>query len=230
MAEKDNGVKIIVTIVERGQGKDLLKIYAQNGVNCNLQSIGRGTASSELLDILGLGTTERDILISLAGTHTAEALMRRLNEGLPRMNAKGIAFDMGLTGINRRIAAAFMQKEEAGREKEETEKGEVKMQETDGNLILVVVNQGHTDEVMETARGAGARGGTVIRSRWAGTDESRQFYGFTIQEEKEIIAIVTTPEHRNPIMEIINKMHGLQTEAGAMICSMNIDTMAKLSQ
>lgn len=223
MAENEGGVKIIVTIVERGQGKALLKLYAQNHVNCNFQSIGRGTASSELLDVLGLGTTERDILISMAGARTTNKLMHMLDEGLPQMHAKGIAFDMPLTGINRRIATVFLNKEETG-------KGEIKMQETEGKLILVVVNQGHTDEVMETARGAGARGGTVIRSRWAGTDETRQFYGFTIQEEKEIIAIVTSSEHHKPIMEMINKKHGLQTEAGAMICSMNIDTMAKLSQ
>lgn len=223
MAEKGNGVKIIVTIVERGQGKELLKLYAGNGVNCNFQSVGRGTASSELLDVLGLGTTERDILISMTGEQSAEKLMQLLDEGMPKLHAKGIAFDMPLTGINRRIAAVFMKKEEP-------DKGEIKMQEAQGNLILVVVNQGHTDEVMETARGAGARGGTVIRSRWAGADEARQFYGLTIQEEKEIIAIVTIPEHRNPIMEMINKKHGLQTEAGAMLCSMNIDTIAKLSQ
>ncbi len=223
MSEKENVVKIIVTIVERGQGKELLKLYARNGVNCNFQSIGRGTASSELLDVLGLGTTERDILISMAGSQTVQRLMHLLDEGVPNLYAKGIAFDMPLTGMNRRIATVFLKKEEVV-------KGEIKMQESAGNLILVVVNQGHTDEVMDTARGAGARGGTVIRSRWAGGDETRQFLGFTIQEEKEIIAIVTSPEHRNPIMEMINMKHGLQTEAGAMICSMNIDTMAKLSQ
>lgn len=219
----ENGLKVIVAIIERGQGKEMLKFYAKSGVTCNFQSIGRGTASSELLDVLGLGTAERDILISMVGAQTACKLMQMLDEGVPKLHAKGIVFAVPLTGINRRIATVLLKKEEA-------DKGERKMQEMAGSLILVVVNQGHTDEVMDTAREAGARGGTVIRSRWAGADESRQFYGYTIQEEKEIIAIVTTPEHRNPIMEIINKKHGLQTEAGAMLCSMNIDTMAKLSQ
>ena len=40
--------------------------------------------------------------------------------------------------------------------------------EDNGSLILVMVNQGYTDEVMNTARAAGARGGTIIRSRFAG--------------------------------------------------------------
>lgn len=32
-------------------------------------------------------------------------------------------------------------------------------------LILVIANQGHTDQVMEAARGAGATGGTTIHAR-----------------------------------------------------------------
>ena len=98
----------------------------------------------------------------------------------------------------------------------------------ENSLILIAVNQGHTDEVMATAREAGAHGGTVIRARWAGTEEGGQFYGISLQTEKEIIAIVSSVSGRNAIMEVINKKHGLQTKAGAMICSLGIDRMVKL--
>ena len=98
----------------------------------------------------------------------------------------------------------------------------------DRSLILVTVNQGNTDDVMDTARQAGARGGTVIRARWAGPDDTSQFYGISIQTEKEIIAIVTETEKRNAIMEIINKKHGLKGEAGAVVCSVGIDHMVRL--
>ena len=100
---------------------------------------------------------------------------------------------------------------------------------TDYSLILVSVNQGHTDDVMDTARQAGARGGTVIRARWAGPEDTSHFYGISLQSEKEIIAIVAAGELRNAIMEMINKKHGLKTEAAAMVCSVGLEHYVKFS-
>ena len=104
------------------------------------------------------------------------------------------------------------------------------MTNTDNNsLILVAVNQGNTEEVMNTARAAGARGGTILRSRWAGEEASPHFYGVTVQGEKEIIAIVASKENRNAIMETINLKHGLKTDAGAIICSVALEHLVRLA-
>ena len=99
----------------------------------------------------------------------------------------------------------------------------------DNSLILIAVNQGHTDDVMDTAREAGARGGTVIRSRWAGAEDEGQFHGISVHSEKELIAIVATSEKRNAIMEMVNLKHGLKTEAGAIVLSMGIERMVRLA-
>ena len=80
---------------------------------------------------------------------------------------------------------------------------------------------------MDTARQAGARGGTVIRARWAGPEDTSQFYGISLQSEKEIIAIVAAGDLRNAIMEMINKKHGLKTEAAAMVCSVGLEHYVK---
>ena len=49
---------------------------------------------------------------------------------------------------------------------------------------------------METARKAGARGGTIIHARWAGSESVEEFYGITVQQEKEVIAIVSSAAKR----------------------------------
>lgn len=46
-------------------------------IRCLWQSVGQGTASSELLDILGIGTPERDILFALATHRSAKHLFRK---------------------------------------------------------------------------------------------------------------------------------------------------------
>ena len=95
-------------------------------------------------------------------------------------------------------------------------------------LILVTVNQGYTDVVMDTARRHGARGGTIIRGRGVGEEAFEELQGVSRQAEKEIIAIVVPRELRRPIMESINREHGLQSEAGALVFSLGIDQMVHL--
>ncbi len=222
MAEKDS-IRLIVTFAERGYGKALAKLYQERDVLCSYQCMGHGTASSELLDVLGIGTAEKDILISYASRENAEALLFKLINELPEDSyGNGIVFDMSVTGLSSLVATALLGQQKQGMEG-------VKMDsKTENSLILITVNQGNTDDVMDTARQAGARGGTVIRARWAGPDDTSQFYGISVQSEKEIIAIVTETEKRNAIMEIINKKHGLKGEAGAVVTSVGIDHMVRL--
>lgn len=223
MADKKS-VKLVVTFAERGKGKALAKLYAEQGVLCNYQSMGRGTASSDLLDVLGIGSAEKDILISITSGERSQRLLRRLDDGLESdIYGSGIVFDMPLTGLNSLIATVLLNQQESGN-------GGTQMEaKTDYSLILVSVNQGHTDDVMDTARQAGARGGTVIRARWAGPEDTSQFYGISLQSEKEIIAIVAAGDLRNAIMEMINKKHGLKTEAAAMVCSVGLEHYVKFS-
>lgn len=222
MADK-NSIKLVVTIAERGRGKALAKFYAQQGVFCSYQCMGRGTASSDLLDVLGVGTTEKDILICIAARQNTEKLFARLDGDMQgETYGNGIVFDMPVTGLNSLIATVLL----SGQERT----GGMEMnQKTDHSLILITVNQGHTDAVMDTAREAGARGGTVIRARWAGPEDTSQFYGISVQSEKEIIAIVASGDRRNAIMEMVNKKHGLKTEAGAVVCSVGIDHSVRLA-
>ncbi|MDE6107688.1 MAG: P-II family nitrogen regulator, partial [Oscillospiraceae bacterium] len=90
-------------------------------------------------------------------------------------------------------------------------------------------NQGYTDVVMETARKAGARGGTIIRGRWAGDESFAQMSGITtLQAEKELIFIVVSTELRNGIMDAISQNHGLRSEAGAMVTAIGVEDLVRL--
>ena len=173
--------------------------------------------------MLGVGSPEKDILISLTGAVLAGRLLEKIEETDMRKWGSGIVCSVPVTGLNSTIATIFLH-EQDGRT------GGNNMDEhKENSLILIAVNQGHTDDVMDTAREAGARGGTIIRARWAGAEDDGQFYGISLQSEKEIIAIVAPREQRNAIMEVVNKKHGLKTEAGAVICSLGIDRMVKLA-
>ncbi len=217
-------MKLIVSFVERGQGNGLTQFYESHFVYFNFHSVGVGTASSDLLDVLGIGSAEKDVIFSLAAAETAERLMERLSDKLKNIREKGIVFTVPLTGLNNVVMTVLKRHAaEGGR------MGGTQMDSNVANsLVIAMVNQGNTDEVMNTARAAGARGGTIIRSRFTGLEELGDIYENLMQEEKEIIAMVVPTDLRNTIMETINKKHGLKTEAGAVIFSMGIDQIAKL--
>ena len=178
---------LLISIVERGSGNKLNKLYRENQVFVNLRCEGAGTATSEIMDILGLGSSEKDILISTAAASAASALLDRLDDELRgAVPGRGIAFSLPLTAVNNLVAAfvGLMTRSERDREDDNMEK------QQKNSLILVTVNQGFTETVMDTARKAGARGGTIIRARWTGDESFAQSRGITtLQAEKEIIFI-----------------------------------------
>ena len=75
-------LQLIVTIVERGRGNRVARLYTQHQVFTHMQCEGVGTATSEILDILGIGSSEKDVLISLAPRSTVKGLMDRQGDAL----------------------------------------------------------------------------------------------------------------------------------------------------
>ena len=69
------------------------------------------------------------------------------------------------------------------------------------DLIIVICNHGFSEEVMETAKSHGARGGTIMHGRGTAAHEVKKFFGITISPEKDIILIVVEEQYTNPIMK-----------------------------
>lgn len=218
-----NQLALIMSIVERGRAGKLTKLYTENQVFTHIRCEGVGTATSEIMDILGLGSSEKDIVLSLAPIGAARALMDRLTDDLHgAVPGRGIAFTAPLSAVSNLVAAVINT-----RTKLDTETEDKDMQQK-SSLIMVTVNQGFTDVVMDTAKKAGARGGTIIRGRWVANENFESLANLADQEEKEIIIIVVPKEIRNNVMEAIHNQHGLQTEVGAMVCAMGVDQMVHL--
>jgi hypothetical protein len=218
-------MQLLLSIVERGSAAKLMRQYEAFKITQHFQAFGHGTAASHLLDTLGFGTSERDILLSIAPKDTMRQLMYFLrDEGRSDLGAKGIACSLDLTAISAIYALGISRLEEMN-----PEKGEQLMEQGNQHtLILVAVNYGYTDAVMDTARACGAKGGTVIRARWAGSQTVEKFAGITLQDEKEILAIVASRKEQAHIMEEINRLHGLRSSPQAVVIGLPIDHMAKL--
>jgi len=219
--------KLIVSIVERGKGVSMQRLYAPYQIFLHLQCAGHGTATSEIMDILGLGSSEKDVVLSFAAAKAARHLLYDLDNDLRgNTGTSGIVFDLPLSGLNN-LAAALI--EFRAEESKLGNGGEPQMEHTGENtLILVACGRGHTDAVMATAKEHGARGGTVVKSRMAGLEDLEQAYGLELKEEREIVAIVVPKDRRGPIMEAVNSAHGLRSQAQAILCALPIDHIVRL--
>ena len=218
-------MSVLFTIVERGKGAAAIKLFTRNQIYLHTQFPGRGTATSEIMDILGLGTTEKDVIVSYATAAAASRLLGMLdNEMRGAVTFGGIAFSLPLTGLSNLVLATITYKTDL-------KKGDYHMNSEhkgENSLILITCNQGTSGDVMETAKKAGARGGTVLRARLSGVEELERSYGLNLTPEKEILMIIVPNDIRNAVMENINNDHGLRSPSEAVVCSMAIDQFVRL--
>ncbi len=93
-------------------------------------------------------------------------------------------------------------------------------------VVVVIVNEGHSEKVMDAAREAGARGGTISHARGSGTKDMEKKYGIVITPQKEMIYILVNENIRDAVMEAINKAAGLDTNGQGIIFSLPVDNIS----
>jgi len=93
-------------------------------------------------------------------------------------------------------------------------------------VIVVIVNEGHSDKVMDAARDAGARGGTIAHARGSGTKDIEKKYGIVITPSKEMLYILVNENIRDKVMEAINTAAGLDTLGQGIIFSLPVDNVS----
>ena len=125
-------------------------------IHYNINAIG--TASSEMADILNLGSSEKRLLISFLTKQTADDILIKMYHKLHLGAVNGgIAFTIPINAMTKHANRMMRDIDEKNEEK--YRKGEVIMTDTEYAMITVMVEMGYSEEVMNAARGAGARGG-----------------------------------------------------------------------
>ena len=90
-------------------------------------------------------------------------------------------------------------------------------------LIVCIVNAGFSQNVMEAARSAGARGGSIIRGRGSANPEAEEFFNITIQPDKEVILILVTDDIKDAVMTAVFNNSGLSTEGQGIAFSLPVE-------
>ena len=99
---KDSAIKklkLLFTVVDRQKGEFYLDVISQFDVNCQLAVSGLGTATSELVELLGL-EPHKTVILSVVREDMVDTIMDTLeNKFATIRNGKGISFAVPLSSV-----------------------------------------------------------------------------------------------------------------------------------
>lgn len=210
-------IKLLITIVTRGLIPDVTQVLHRNGLEAQFATLGHGTASNEIRHMLGLGTTEKDVVLTLAPQQKLRRVLPALTSQLHLTKAgHGIAFAIALDGINASALNSLLRDMPEDAIKEESPMNQERMHE----LILSVLDGDQTDIAFAAAKEAGCRGGTVIKGREISAEKARKIFSLTLMPEKELLMILVPTKDCKAIMKaMVNKV---QAETGERITAFSL--------
>ena len=92
-------LKLLFTVVDRPKGEFYLDVISQFDVNCQLATAGLGTATSELVELLGL-EPHKVVILSVVREDMVDRVMNCLEDKFRTIrNGKGIAFAVPLSSV-----------------------------------------------------------------------------------------------------------------------------------
>ena len=223
--------RLLLMITRPEDGPAIDRAFEKLHIPIFCQFRGQGTASTEILNICGLSGTARLITLAILPQAGMQKFWPVIEERVHlSRRGGGVAATIPINGIQNQIFQLI--NDQMRYEIQESMEGvEMTMNEQAAySMIYVSVNAGFSDDVINAARKAGARGGTVIRGRRRTTENVAQFLNLPIQEEQDFVWIIVPKGIKNEVMSRIAAACGLNTKAHGMIASMPVDEVVGLEK
>ncbi len=93
-------LKLLVTIVNRSRTLLFLDVIEQFEVNMQMVIYGKGTASNEMLNMLGLAETDKAVILSVIREDKVKDALETLQEKFTKVKqGKGIAYTIPMSSV-----------------------------------------------------------------------------------------------------------------------------------
>ena len=215
----------LLSIVEPGKGKKLISELTKLQVRINFQTVGYGTAPTEMMDIFGLGTSDKDVIISLGAEDNIRNLIATFGTTfVSQTTYGGLMIVLDVCAASRLLTEILhfnlTQNTEGG--------NGIMKNEHLNDLIFLSINEGYAEDVMQVARKAGATGGTVIKGRLADIEQFAEFSTTEVDGEREILFILAPRKVSEQIMADVNKEFGLTSPANGILFAVPTEKAYKI--
>ena len=110
-------LKLLFTVVDRPKGEFYMDVISQFDVNCQLATAGLGTATSELVELLGL-EPHKVVILSVVREDMVDTIMNCLEDKFRTIrNGKGVSFAVPLSSVIGVNLYQFLSDNRMGRDK-----------------------------------------------------------------------------------------------------------------
>lgn len=223
-------LKMLVIIVNRSDTDRTTKFLRDKHLHFHLVCLAHGTAGSELLDMLGLGSSDKALIMCFSKSFRIAEILAEISEDLKLdKKGKGIAFSIPLIGVAIPNIASVDRNQVIEWNQKIEKEVDIMNNNITHSVILAIINSGFSEELVETAKAAGARGGTVINARSTGSGETLSFFGMTVQPEREVVAILVSRENKDQIMDAIEASHGANSKARGIVLALPVDAVSGMT-
>lgn len=203
--------KLIISIVPHNCGEIITNAAVEAGATGGTILMGSGTTKNNLLQLLGLGETSKDIAFILTKTEQTLQIIEKIKEiSNSKKKHFGILFSVNVNTFIKSGEAKFRKY------------GDDFMENNNESyeMINVIVNKGYAEDAMDAARKAGAGGGTIINARGTAKPGDATFFGVDIIPEKEMLLILTEKNKKEDIIKAISSLECFQkTGSGIIFCN-----------
>lgn len=212
-------MKLIISIVPHDKGEKLTRASMESGCRGGTVLIGRGLAKSNLLAILGLGESTKDVILMVVEDSIKNVVFNTIKKATSK--EKRNFGEIFVTNVD-----SFFR---SGNLKDEIEESTPK-EKTMNEMISVIVNKGYADDVMAAARSAGASGGTVLNARGTARETDERFFGMHIVPEKEMLIMIVPTEKKDDVMNAIKELKCLKEPGMGIVYSSQVEDFGTLGK
>ena len=100
---------------------------------------------------------------------------------------------------------------------------------TKHEVVFCIVNSGFSEAVMDSAREAGATGGTVLHASGTANPQAERFFGLTIEPNKEMIMILVDSSIKEAVLHNLYRDVGLKTECQGIAFTLPVNDVVGLA-
>ena len=212
--------ELIYAIVNDGSGSRVLRTARECGITGGTILLGKGTSCNPILEKLALSDVRKEIVMMVARRHQIRSALEKLDLTfkLHKRN-HGIAYSIPVYGICGSSTCRCDQPDENGG-----------LEETMHQSIMIIVDKGKAEAVVDVATRAGAKGATIVNARGSGIHETSKVFSMEIEPEKEIVLMITPKELTASIVDSIRTDFQIDEPGKGIIFVQNVSKAYGLSE
>lgn len=213
-------MQMLTLILSENQSHKCINLLKEKGIHGGLVIIGRGTVSNAMLNLLGIKSQKKEIVNIMLKRENAKEMIDYFTEALQLAKpGHGIAY----------ITPVINVPGHPGQETSENQAGTNTTQDMEeGSMfrkLTVIVDRGMSDDVMDVARKAGARGGTIMHGRGVGAEIETNLFGLEIEPEKELVIILIPNDLTEKVSSaLVQELHLNEPGKGILFVEPVIET------